>query len=294
MDFKKALQAKLNGKTSAASKKAEKKVEKKKYKVKKGLKLNFDYLLYTQSTTSILYAVRNNGKIYRPSHSRLLGALSFDGLKELKEKLNLIIISSWDDIKLTDTYFDKSEKAEKKNSAPEAKIKVGMKHEAPEIHMETTEMIISDDAVIYTDSGQKKTFVDKICVFGDVRVRVVLDSAGKQYDLISGTNIEEYNGHKVLNLGNKISNNEGELYALYLGLKKAISYGVKIIRMDSKVVGESWVEGNGKSLKEKLKNESFTEFYAKFQTEYKRFIALGGKIEIIPGDDNIADLGDHK
>ena len=139
---------------------------------------------------------------------------------------------------------------------------------------------------LYTDSGRSSK--EEI-----TRIRVV-DEKGK--DLLSPNSqmAAYYNGHMVWVLGKNYTNNDGELFAVYQALQIANKNGIKTICTDSEVVGKWWVYGYGKELKNKIKNDSFANFWKKFQKEFIAFKGKGGKVVIISGGDNPADLGDHK
>ncbi|WP_301409864.1 ribonuclease H family protein [Borreliella tanukii] len=136
---------------------------------------------------------------------------------------------------------------------------------------------------IYFDSGTGRGKGVEIRVVNEKRISI-LDK------ILDKSLINEYGNHYVKNFQG-ISNNFGELLALYTALKIALKENITNIFGDSKLIIEYWSKGiyNSKKLKQITINliKKTTELRKKFEEQ-------GGKISFIPGDENIADLGFHK
>ncbi|WPM05513.1 ribonuclease H family protein [Borreliella sinica] len=136
---------------------------------------------------------------------------------------------------------------------------------------------------IYFDSGTGRG--------KGVEIRIVNEKGISILDKILDTSlINEYGNHYVKNFQG-ISNNFGELLALYTAIKIALKKNTKNIFGDSKLIIDYWSKGiyNGKKLKQITIN-----LIKKTVELRKKFEEQGGKISFIPGSENIADLGFHK
>lgn len=94
-----------------------------------------------------------------------------------------------------------------------------------------------------------------------------------------------------IELGEKKTNNFGELLGLYLAMECAKIYQIPKIYGDSNLVLEFWSQGRFHP--EKLEKDTVL-LIEEVIKKRKRFEALGGKISYISGDINPADLGFHK
>ena len=92
-------------------------------------------------------------------------------------------------------------------------------------------------------------------------------------------------------LGKEVTNNLGELLACRYALEIALKDGEKNIFGDSKLVIDFWSKGYIK--KDNLPEETIELAFEIKKLRY-RFEQDGGKIELISGASNPADLGFHK
>ncbi|WP_038850685.1 viroplasmin family protein [Borreliella afzelii] len=136
---------------------------------------------------------------------------------------------------------------------------------------------------IYFDSGTGRGKGVEIRVVNEKRISI-LDK------ILDKSLINEYGNHYVKNFQG-ISNNFGELLALYTALKIALKENITNIFGDSKLIIDYWSKGiyNSKKLKQITIN-----LIKKTAELRKKFEEQGGKISFIPGNENIADLGFHK
>ncbi|WP_215537464.1 ribonuclease H family protein [Borreliella bavariensis] len=136
---------------------------------------------------------------------------------------------------------------------------------------------------IYFDSGTGRGKGVEIRVVNEKRISI-LDK------ILDQSLINEYGNHYVKNFQG-ISNNFGELLALYAALKIALKENIINIFGDSKLIIDYWSKGiyNSKKLKQITIN-----LIKKTVKLRKKFEEQGGKISFIPGNENIADLGFHK
>ncbi len=136
---------------------------------------------------------------------------------------------------------------------------------------------------IYFDSGTGRGRGVEIRVVNEKRISI-LDK------ILDKSLINEYGNYYVKNFQG-ISNNFGELLALYTALKIALKENIINIFGDSKLIIDYWSKGiyNSKKLTQITINliKKTTELRKKFEEQ-------GGKISFIPGNENIADLGFHK
>ncbi|WKC79282.1 viroplasmin family protein [Borreliella turdi] len=136
---------------------------------------------------------------------------------------------------------------------------------------------------IYFDSGTGRGKGVEIRVVNEKRIPI-LDK------ILDKSLINEYGNHYVKDFQG-ISNNFGELLALYTALKIALKENVTNIFGDSKLIIDYWSKGiyNGKKLK-----QITIDLIKKTVKLRKKFEEQGGKISLISGNENIADLGFHK
>ena len=92
------------------------------------------------------------------------------------------------------------------------------------------------------------------------------------------------------NLGHDVTNNYSELSACKKALEIAIKRGVKKIFGDSKLVVEYWSKGH---IKYEVGEET-VNLAQEVKILRKEFEKLGGKIKLISGGANPADLGFHR
>ena len=104
--------------------------------------------------------------------------------------------------------------------------------------------------------------------------------------------VAEKNGKSIFkeNLGHDVTNNYGELSACKKALEIAIKKGVKKVFGDSKLVIEYWSKGH---IKYEVGEETVS-LAQEVKILRKKFESLGGKIILISGGANPADLGFHK
>lgn len=106
-------------------------------------------------------------------------------------------------------------------------------------------------------------------------------------------NVTDEKGKSFLKklLGKEVTNNFGELMALKHALKIALKKNQKEIFGDSRLVVEYWSKGY-------IKKDNVVEKTVKLAWEVKKlrkdFEESGGKIELVSGSSNPADLGFHK
>lgn len=105
--------------------------------------------------------------------------------------------------------------------------------------------------------------------------------------------VSDKNGKRMVleTLGHDFTNNYGELLACKCALEIALETGEKNIFGDSKLVVDFWSRGF-------IKKDHLPEQTIELSLEVKKlryqFEQAGGKIELISGDYNPADLGFHK
>lgn len=133
---------------------------------------------------------------------------------------------------------------------------------------------------IYFDSGTGR---------GDgVEVRVTdKDKNSLLYKILKP---EKINVHGNYNLGKDVTNNFGELVGLYLALKLAQKTQDKNIYGDSALVIDYWSRG----IYNKTINEDTQKLIKKVTKLREDYDKNGGKIHLVSGDINPADLGFHK
>lgn len=138
-----------------------------------------------------------------------------------------------------------------------------------------------DKEAIYFDSGTGRTKVVEVKL-SDIHGQSLLP-------FIMPINlINEYDNYY---LSKDRTNNFGELSALYIALKYALKYDIKKICGDSKLVIDFWSLG---SYNEDKLDKDTIDLINKVIKLRKDFENLGGKVMLISGDINPADLGFHK
>lgn len=106
-------------------------------------------------------------------------------------------------------------------------------------------------------------------------------------------NVTDEKGKSFLKklLGRDVTNNFGELLALKHALQIAKKENIKEIFGDSRLVVEYWSKGY-------IKKDNVAEETVKLAWEVKKlrreFETAGGKIELVSGSSNPADLGFHR
>ena len=137
-------------------------------------------------------------------------------------------------------------------------------------------------AGIYFDSGTGRG--------QGVEIRVVNEKGIPMLNKIMDQSlINDYNNYYVRKFDG-ISNNYGELFGLYVALRISLKDDIKNIFGDNKLVIDYWSRGfyNKNLNKNTIKLiESVIELRNTFEEK-------GGKVLLISGDNNIADLGFHK
>jgi ribonuclease HI len=104
--------------------------------------------------------------------------------------------------------------------------------------------------------------------------------------------VADKNGKSFLreNLGHNVTNNYGELLACKKALELALKTGERHVFGDSKLVVEYWSKGHVKyEIGEETVNLS-----VEVKKLRKEFESKGGRISLISGGNNPADLGFHK
>jgi ribonuclease HI len=91
-------------------------------------------------------------------------------------------------------------------------------------------------------------------------------------------------------LGHEVTNNYGELFACKKALELALKNGELRIFGDSKLVVEYWSKGHVKY----EVGEETVNLANEVKKLRKEFEVLGGRIILISGGNNPADLGFHK
>lgn len=133
---------------------------------------------------------------------------------------------------------------------------------------------------IYFDSGTGRG------IGVEVRVTNQRGESVIQHSGLKNITINEYGN---FHLGFDKTNNYGELAGLFIALKLAIKYNVKVIKGDSQVVIDYWSQG-----KHHMSDVSTVKLINRVIMLRKAFINNGGRIIKIKGKDNIADIGFHK
>lgn len=134
---------------------------------------------------------------------------------------------------------------------------------------------------IYFDSGTGRGIGVEVRVT-DVNGNTLLNFNSFNYPVNTFGNIH---------LGNKKTNNFGELLGLFLALDIAKKTNIKHILGDSNLVIYFWSKGIYK--KDNLPQETIDLILKTFEARIE-FEKMGGKVEYISGDYNPADLGFHK
>ena len=132
----------------------------------------------------------------------------------------------------------------------------------------------------------------------DYKVKIIAVEDGLYFDAGTGSGegveiqVADKNGKSYLrkNLGHDVTNNYGELMACKLALEIAITDGIKKVFGDSKLVVEYWSKGH---IKYEIGEETVS-LAQQVKLLRKDFEKLGGKITLISGGANPADLGFHK
>lgn len=142
---------------------------------------------------------------------------------------------------------------------------------------------------VYVDSGvgrKRGVEVNVTDVYGNSLIN--------EYELKEIKNICEHEICSIFNtvlLGTKKTNNYGELLALYLGVKIAMTNNLNNVYSDSNLIIEYWSKGI--CSKDLLPPETLT-LIDKMKHLRGIFELYGGTIHKISGDINVADLGFHK
>ncbi|BCR21437.1 ribonuclease H family protein [Borrelia miyamotoi] len=135
---------------------------------------------------------------------------------------------------------------------------------------------------IYFDSGTGRGKGIEIRVVNEKGMSII-------NKIIDQSLINDYNNYYIKNFDG-ISNNYGELFGLYVALKIALKENIKNIFGDSKLVIDYWSKGfYNKSL-----NTNTIKLIQNVTKLRNIFEEKGGKILLISGNNNIADLGFHK
>lgn len=92
-------------------------------------------------------------------------------------------------------------------------------------------------------------------------------------------------------LGKEVTNNYGELIALYCALKIAFQENIFNIYGDSNLVIYYWSQGRANFSNLNEKTVKYIHVVSELSKEFKK---IGGTINFISGDINPADLGFHK
>lgn len=132
----------------------------------------------------------------------------------------------------------------------------------------------------------------------DYKIKNIAVEDGIYFDAGTGSGegveiqVAEKNGKSLLreNLGHGVTNNYGELLACKKALEIAIKRDIKKVFGDSKLVVEYWSKGH---IKYEV-GEGTVNLAHEVKILRKKFEAMGGKIFLISGGSNPADLGFHK
>jgi len=132
----------------------------------------------------------------------------------------------------------------------------------------------------------------------DYKIKNIAFEDGIYFDAGTGAGIgveiqvADKNGKSFLkeNLGHNVTNNYGELMACKKALELAIKKNVNKVFGDSKLVVEYWSKGH---IKYEVGEET-VNLSQEVKILRKEFEKLGGKIILISGGSNPADLGFHK
>lgn len=92
-------------------------------------------------------------------------------------------------------------------------------------------------------------------------------------------------------LGKDVTNNYGELIALYCALKIAFQENILNIYGDSNLVIYYWSQGRANFNNLNEKTVKYIHIVSELSKEFKK---IGGSIQFVSGDINPADLGFHK
>jgi ribonuclease H-related protein len=132
----------------------------------------------------------------------------------------------------------------------------------------------------------------------DYKLKNVAVETGIYFDSGTGAGngveiqVAEKNGKSLIkeNLGHGVTNNYGELMACKKALELAIKENILKVFGDSKLVVEYWSKGH---IKYEVGQET-VELAQEVKILRKEFEKMGGKMILISGGSNPADLGFHK
>ena len=102
--------------------------------------------------------------------------------------------------------------------------------------------------------------------------------------------VDDKGGIAILKEG--LTNNHGELLALFFAMKIAELIQAKVICGDSNIAIQYWSKGQYN--KKNIKNHETIELIEKVTKQRENFEKSGGEIRKISGDSNPADLGNHR
>ena len=102
--------------------------------------------------------------------------------------------------------------------------------------------------------------------------------------------VDDKSGVAILKEG--LTNNHGELLALFFAMKIAERIQAKVICGDSNIAIQYWSKGQYN--KKNIKNYETIELIEKVTKQRDDFEKSGGEIRKISGDSNPADLGYHR
>lgn len=154
------------------------------------------------------------------------------------------------------------------------------------------EKIIYFDASTIGHNGNNDREQTKINVLDESKAPLLLSLDISEYRTspYGVESVDDKSGIAILKEG--LTNNHGELLALFFAMKIAERIQAKVICGDSNIAIQYWSKGQYN--KKNIKNYETIELIEKVTKQRDNFEKSGGEIRKISGDSNPADLGYHR
>ena len=155
-----------------------------------------------------------------------------------------------------------------------------------------------NDKIIYFDTstighnGNKDREQTKVNVLDESKTPLLLNLDLSEYftSPYGVESVDDTSGIVILKEG--LTNNHGELLALFFAMKIAEQIQAKVICGDSNNAIQYWSKGQYN--RKNIKNNETIELIEKVTKQRYNFEKSGGEIRKISGDSNPADLGYHR
>ncbi|MBF7095334.1 hypothetical protein IYQ92_08970 [Streptococcus sp. HF-1907] len=154
------------------------------------------------------------------------------------------------------------------------------------------EKIIYFDASTIGYNGNNDREQTKVNVLDESKTPLLLSLDLSEYStsLYGVESVDEESGIAILKEG--LTNNHGELLALFFAMKIAERIQANVICGDSNIAIQYWSKGQYNQ--KNIKNSETIELIGKVTKQRENFEKSGGEIRKISGDSNPADLGYHR